>query len=146
LANPQAHLPPLKLSSPPSPHATLHRGWKHPCLIDTWPSLGAALEDLPHCRRFKRVWIGDVAYDHRGSFRTVVDRARVKHMEPADPSIADTAKLIVERRQRGPGVRPAAALWPRILDDVRALNLDQRTETDLARACYALLFVVPIAD
>jgi hypothetical protein len=67
-------------------------------------------------------------------------------MEPAEPSIGDAAKLIVDRHRRSSGIRPAAVVWPEILRDVHALNLDQRTETDLACACYGLLFVVPIAD
>ena len=67
-------------------------------------------------------------------------------MEPLEQSIAETAKLIVVRHQRSSGIRPAAVVWPEILRDVHALSLDQATETALARACYALLFVVPIAD
>ena len=70
----------------------------------------------------------------------------VRHMTAYDPSVTETAKLIVDRHQRSSGIRPAAVLWPEILRDVHALSLDQRTETDLACACYGLLFVVPIAD
>ncbi len=70
----------------------------------------------------------------------------VRHMTDYDPSVTETAKQIVERRQRAPGIRAATALWPDILSDVHALSLDQATETALARACYGLLFVVPIAD
>jgi hypothetical protein len=124
---------------------TLRRAWKHPFHIDTWENLDAARAAHPHVLRFRRVWAHDGVIK-RHSSGIIRDRFTLtwrRTMEEASPELLATAQAILSRRQQRQ-ILPAAALWPVIVEDVRALALEQPNETALLRVLYRLIFHTPL--
>ena len=120
---------------------SLPRAWKHPFHVDTWDTLSEARAACPFVRRFHRVWA------HRGAIKRqsgelVRDRFTLtwrRTMDDEPPEIAATATAILARRQQQQ-VRAPAALWPLVVEDVRALGLQQENETALLQVLYRLIF------
>jgi hypothetical protein len=121
----------------------LTRGWKHPFHSDTWDTLSAARAAHPFIQRFSRVWAHHGAIK-RQSGELVRDRFTLtwrRTMDEENPEITATARAILSRRQQKQVLVPAA-LWPIIVEDVRALGLQQESETALLRAVYRLIFLI----
>ncbi len=64
-------------------------------------------------------------------------------MEEFSPELLATAQAILSRRQKRQ-ILPPKALWPVIVEDVRALALEQPNETALLRVLYRLIFHTPL--
>jgi len=123
---------------------SLTRAWKHPFHVDTWDTLSEARAACPFVQRFLRVWAHQGAIK-RQSGDLVRDRFTLtwrRTMDDETPEIAAAATAVLARRQQKQVLAPAA-LWPLVVEDVRALGLQQQNETALLRALYRLLFLTP---
>jgi hypothetical protein len=60
-------------------------------------------------------------------------------MNAETPELMTTAMIALARRQQRQVLAPAA-LWPLIVEDVRALGLKNDNETALLRILYGLIF------
>jgi hypothetical protein len=124
--------------------ATLRRAWKHPLHVDTWHALDAARAEHPHVLRFRRVWANDgVIKRHSSIIRERFTLTWRRTMEVSSPELLATAQAILSRRQQRQ-ILSSAALWPVIVEDVRALALEQPNETALLRVLYRLIFHTPL--
>lgn len=119
----------------------LTRAWKHPFHVDTWDTLSAARAAHPFIKRFSRVWAHHGAIK-RHSGELVRDRFTLtwrRTMDDEPPELAATATAVLARRQQKQVLAPAA-LWPIVVEDVRALGLQQENETALLQVLYRLIF------
>ena len=119
----------------------LSRMWKHPFHLDTFTSLSAAHTAYPHVRRFRRVWADAGRLVRRGRH---IARMHLtlssRRMSATDiPELRDVAHVILSRHHQK-GISTPPSLWPRLVEDARALGLAQDVETALLRELYCIVF------